>query len=105
MGDSFLAKRLSQFEISNSEQNDLREWTKGRYSPLMAPKSPPPGVRSRDAGEYTCPDCGAVYKVTTFTSPFKNTGFKDCEVCNLHIKSWNHATAWWSYELTKRPKK
>jgi hypothetical protein len=41
--------------------------------------------------------------VTVCTSPFKDTGHKDCEVCNLRIKIWNKATTWWSYELTKRP--
>ena len=77
----------------------------------MAPKSPKPasksavkpGVRARDAGEYTCPGCGAVYRVTAYNSPFKDTNRADCEVCNLRIKSWYQATAWWSYELTERP--
>jgi hypothetical protein len=41
--------------------------------------------------------------VTVFTSPFKDTNHEDCGVCNLRIKSWEQATAWWSYELTKRP--
>jgi len=70
---------------------------------LMAPKRPKPGVRTRDGGEYTCPGCSAVYRVTVFTSPFKDTNHEDCGVCNLRIKSWEQATAWWSYELTKRP--
>lgn len=87
-----------------SERNDLQYGSKERYSLLMAPKRPKPGVRTRDGGEYTCPGCGAVYKVTVFTSPFKDTGHQDCDVCNLPIKSWKQATAWWSYKLTKRPR-
>ncbi|MCB1392341.1 MAG: hypothetical protein K5821_07145 [Nitrobacter sp.] len=77
---------------------------KGRYRAAMAQKLKP-GVRARDGGEYTCPGCGAVYSVTVYTSPFKDTGQADCNVCKLPIKSWNHATAWWSYKLTKRPRK
>jgi hypothetical protein len=43
--------------------------------------------------------------VTVYTSPFKDTNHQDCEVCNTLIKSWNHATTWWSYKLAKRPRK
>jgi hypothetical protein len=71
----------------------------------MALKSPKPGVRTREGGEYICPGCGAVYKVTVYTSPFKDTNHQDCDVCNGLLKSWNHATTWWSYKLVKRPRK
>ena len=43
--------------------------------------------------------------MTVYTSPFKDTNHQDCDICNMSIKSWNHATTWWSYKLTKRPRK
>lgn len=89
---------------SDKPSKQLAEWAGGRYRAAMAQKLKP-GVRARDGGEYTCPGCGAVYSVTVYTSPFKDTGQADCKVCNQPIKSWNHATAWWSYKLTKRPRK
>jgi transposase-like protein len=84
----------------------LRVGPKGATRPPMAStKRHKPGVRTRDGGEYTCPGCGAVYQVTVYTSPFKDTNHQDCDICNMSIKSWNHATTWWSYKLTKRPRK
>jgi hypothetical protein len=101
--DGRLASGEEMLEAERRQRTKrLAGWAKGRYSLLMAPKSPKPGVRTRDGGEYTCPGCGAVYRVTVYTSPFKDTGHQDCDVCNLPIKSWNHATTWWSYKLTKR---
>jgi hypothetical protein len=44
---------------------------------------------TRNAGEVICEGCGAVYAVSIYKLPCRDSDSFDCEVCGHKMKTWN----------------
>ena len=54
-----------------------------------------------DAGEFTCPHCGSVYRKQITRLPARDHDTASCEVCHKEMDSWN-STSVPSYTLLRR---
>ena len=61
-------------------------------------------TRTIPGGEFTCPNCGAIYQVTLYRTPFRSKDNAVCEVCQHVMDEWNSST-FKKYRLIKRPDK
>ena len=55
-----------------------------------------------ERGETTCKNCGAVYKVTVYRFPMRDSDHYDCAVCGERLATWNDTEAP-SFELLHGP--